>query len=212
MVAHVGLWFGDNLMTRIFFGALAIASSFATGAMAADLPVKAPPMPVAIFNWTGFYIGGNVGGSWGREHDDGSVTGTQSVQVFRTAGPTPVGGPVGSRQVWRRFGDGDGGDEPAEYTCAEFQHRDDDDAHIGVQHPLHRQHRAGGCKLQMGRPGGCEILTRNAISESKARPRAGPLSCSGAFAPGKIGIPLALIGLALVLGSKAEDIFRLSSR
>ncbi|WP_202988769.1 outer membrane protein [Bradyrhizobium campsiandrae] len=32
--------------------------------MAADLPVKAPPMVAApIFNWTGFYIGGFVGGA-----------------------------------------------------------------------------------------------------------------------------------------------------
>jgi outer membrane immunogenic protein len=53
-------------MKRIFVGALAIASTFATAAMAADLPVKAPPLPVAIYNWTGFYVGGNVGYSWGR--------------------------------------------------------------------------------------------------------------------------------------------------
>jgi outer membrane immunogenic protein len=36
-----------------------------SGAFAADLPVKAPVMaPIAIYNWTGFYIGGNVGGVW----------------------------------------------------------------------------------------------------------------------------------------------------
>jgi outer membrane immunogenic protein len=38
--------------------------------MAADLPVKAPvvaPVVVApIYNWNGIYIGGNVGGGWGR--------------------------------------------------------------------------------------------------------------------------------------------------
>lgn len=35
-------------------------------AFAADLPMKAPPMvaPVAVYNWTGFYIGGHVGGGW----------------------------------------------------------------------------------------------------------------------------------------------------
>jgi outer membrane immunogenic protein len=34
-------------------------------AAAANLPVKAPPLPVAaVYNWTGFYVGGNVGGSW----------------------------------------------------------------------------------------------------------------------------------------------------
>jgi outer membrane immunogenic protein len=37
-------------------------------AMAADLPVKARPMApvVTAYNWTGCYIGGNVGGKWVR--------------------------------------------------------------------------------------------------------------------------------------------------
>jgi len=44
--------------------AAAIASiSYAGAASAADLPVKAPPPPPPIFNWTGFYIGGFVGGA-----------------------------------------------------------------------------------------------------------------------------------------------------
>jgi outer membrane immunogenic protein len=35
-------------------------------AMAADMPVKAPvPVPVEEYNWSGFYIGGFVGGVWG---------------------------------------------------------------------------------------------------------------------------------------------------
>ena len=43
--------------------ALLVAAS--SGAFAADLPVKAPYMaPIALYNWTGFYIGGNVGGAW----------------------------------------------------------------------------------------------------------------------------------------------------
>jgi outer membrane immunogenic protein len=33
---------------------------------AADLPVKARPPVVAVYNWTGFYVGGNIGYSWGR--------------------------------------------------------------------------------------------------------------------------------------------------
>jgi len=44
----------------------AIASIVTTGAMAADLPVKAPPMVAPVWNWTGFYIGANGGYSWGR--------------------------------------------------------------------------------------------------------------------------------------------------
>ncbi|HKY09416.1 MAG TPA: outer membrane protein [Candidatus Binatia bacterium] len=38
---------------------------FASGALAADMPVKARPIAAApAFNWTGFYIGGNVGAAW----------------------------------------------------------------------------------------------------------------------------------------------------
>jgi outer membrane immunogenic protein len=46
-------------------GALALSI---TAANAADLPVKAPayvPPPVAIYNWTGFYVGVNAGYGWG---------------------------------------------------------------------------------------------------------------------------------------------------
>src|SRR6516162_1303083 len=34
---------------------------------AADLSVKAPPPPpLPVFSWTGFYVGGNIGGAWSR--------------------------------------------------------------------------------------------------------------------------------------------------
>jgi outer membrane immunogenic protein len=37
-------------------------------ASAADLPLKAPPMPAAVvYNWTGFYAGGEFGGGWATE-------------------------------------------------------------------------------------------------------------------------------------------------
>ena len=44
------------------FGAVA-----AIPAVAADMPVKARPAPavVAVYNWTGFYIGGQIGYGWG---------------------------------------------------------------------------------------------------------------------------------------------------
>jgi outer membrane immunogenic protein len=52
-------------MRRVLLG-IAIASILTSGAMAADLPVKAPPMVAPVYNWTGFYIGVNGGYSWGR--------------------------------------------------------------------------------------------------------------------------------------------------
>jgi outer membrane immunogenic protein len=80
-------------MKRILIGSAAALTLFtATGALAADLPAKvytkAPVVGAIVYDWTGFYIGGNVGYSWGRERTDGNLTGTQNVSVFRTAGPT----------------------------------------------------------------------------------------------------------------------------
>jgi outer membrane immunogenic protein len=43
-------------------------------ASAADMAVKAPPPPVVVYNWTGFYIGGDVGGAWGRDNVTHSTT------------------------------------------------------------------------------------------------------------------------------------------
>jgi outer membrane immunogenic protein len=59
-------------MKRTFIQVATVASLLTTSAMAADLAprtyTKAPPMVVAIYDWTGFYVGGNVGYSWGRSN------------------------------------------------------------------------------------------------------------------------------------------------
>jgi outer membrane immunogenic protein len=47
---------------RLLAGA-AIAAIMAGSAFAADMPLKAPP-PVLAYDWSGFYIGGFVGGGW----------------------------------------------------------------------------------------------------------------------------------------------------
>jgi outer membrane immunogenic protein len=54
-------------MSKFSFATIATALAFTGSAYAADLPVKAPPMiaPVAP-SWTGWYIGVNGGGVWGR--------------------------------------------------------------------------------------------------------------------------------------------------
>jgi outer membrane immunogenic protein len=50
-------------MKKIVRGLTAIAALCVTPAMAADMAVKAPPAPVAApaYNWSGCYIGGNLG-------------------------------------------------------------------------------------------------------------------------------------------------------
>ena len=61
-------------MRRLVF-ALALSASVGSGAVAADVPTVAPvpppvyspvylPAPPLIYNWTGFYIGGNLGAGW----------------------------------------------------------------------------------------------------------------------------------------------------
>lgn len=40
--------------------------AFASGASAADMPVKAP-VKAPLYNWSGFYIGGNAGYGWARD-------------------------------------------------------------------------------------------------------------------------------------------------
>jgi outer membrane immunogenic protein len=62
------------------------ASALATAASAADLPVPAttyvaPAYRPAIYDWTGFYIGANVGGDWG----NATIT-TSTTTAFQPAG------------------------------------------------------------------------------------------------------------------------------
>jgi outer membrane immunogenic protein len=50
---------------RFFIGSLALAAMIAGPAMAADMPVKAKaPPPLAVYDWSGVYVGFNVGGTW----------------------------------------------------------------------------------------------------------------------------------------------------
>jgi outer membrane immunogenic protein len=66
---------GERILTgapikHSVIGIAAVASLLTTSALAADMaaPVytKAPVIPVVVYDWTGFYIGGNIGYSWDR--------------------------------------------------------------------------------------------------------------------------------------------------
>jgi outer membrane immunogenic protein len=48
-----------------FLAGAATAAVMAGSAFAADMPLKAPP-PVLAYDWSGFYIGGVIGGAWTR--------------------------------------------------------------------------------------------------------------------------------------------------
>src|SRR5229473_6174502 len=56
---------GLTLASAISLGSLGLGA-----ASAADMALKARPVPVvAVYNWSGCYIGGNIGGKWARTGD-----------------------------------------------------------------------------------------------------------------------------------------------
>ena len=93
-----------RLKARTCVAALVSAMWMTGAASAADLPArmvtKAPPPPPPMYNWTGFYIGANVGGSWGR----------QDVSLVTAAGAltngNDINGVIGGGQIgynWQGF-------------------------------------------------------------------------------------------------------------
>lgn len=100
-------------MKRTLITSAAIASLLAaTNALAADLPVKVPVAVAAVYDWTGFYIGTNLGYSWGRGSTDGNLTRTSLVVVavvppvvLPLFGRADVNGFIGGGQLgynWQR--------------------------------------------------------------------------------------------------------------
>jgi outer membrane immunogenic protein len=78
---------------NIILGAVAALVLGPTAALAADLPVKAPP-PVVIYDWTGFYIGGSAGGSLGGSNHVDPFGQNLTQEGFRVQGGL-VGGTLG---------------------------------------------------------------------------------------------------------------------
>jgi outer membrane immunogenic protein len=65
-------------MKELFLATTGILALAAGSACAADLarPVyKAAPPPAPVYSWSGFYVGANVGYSWGQAKNDVSVAG-----------------------------------------------------------------------------------------------------------------------------------------
>ena len=65
-------------MRKLLLGSLALLALGAGGsALAADvrLPTFKAPPPVAVYSWTGFYVGGNIGYSWGKADTDVAIPG-----------------------------------------------------------------------------------------------------------------------------------------
>jgi outer membrane immunogenic protein len=89
------------LMRRLPVALLPIISAIACTqlASAADLAVKAPavaPANAPLPNWTGFYVGGNVGGAWSKT-DWTFFNGGNSEAFSHNASSWIAGGQIGYR-------------------------------------------------------------------------------------------------------------------
>jgi outer membrane immunogenic protein len=60
-------------MRQLLLSVVSVVTLSAVQAMAADMPLRAPPVPV--FSWQGCYIGGQGGWNWGRSRHDGFAPG-----------------------------------------------------------------------------------------------------------------------------------------
>jgi outer membrane immunogenic protein len=91
-------------MRRLLFAGILVAGivvasvgAFVQIAAAADMTVKAAPAPPPpVYSWTGFYIGGNVGASWGNADIDSNA---DPVKVTTNIGSVTIPGFVGSKSV-----------------------------------------------------------------------------------------------------------------
>lgn len=95
----------SKLLSSLAGAAFCLAAS--GFAFAADMPVNAPP---PVYSWTGWYVGGNVGYSWGNAHTDtaGSATSisapvglpfTNPPVAFANSQTQPLVGVIGGGQV-----------------------------------------------------------------------------------------------------------------
>ena len=90
-------------MKRVLFGlAGALALSMSMPANAADLAArpytKAPVMPVAVYNWTGFYVGGHIGWGWGEIDNISAAPGTAAFPTGTPFNRTSSDGFLGGLQ------------------------------------------------------------------------------------------------------------------
>jgi len=72
---------GDGVMKRLLVAGAALAANWIVPALAADMPLKAPVLPVALWEWTGCYIGAEGGANWGRTHNVDITTGFVGLTV-----------------------------------------------------------------------------------------------------------------------------------
>lgn len=83
---------------KCMFAVAAAAAFSISSATAADLAVKAP-QAAAIYDWTGFYIGGHAGYGWGNLRSTATATGGAFPSVNVNAPSTKPDGGFGGGQI-----------------------------------------------------------------------------------------------------------------
>ncbi|MGY2905092.1 outer membrane protein [Bradyrhizobium sp. URHC0002] len=91
----------SSIFKAIAASALAamVATSAASAADLAARPYTKAPLLEPIYNWTGFYIGGNVGYSWGRSSDTSTLTNGAGTVLFTSADRANMDGVIGGGQI-----------------------------------------------------------------------------------------------------------------
>ncbi len=80
------------MRNNILFAVAGAACIISQHSSAADMPVKAPPVS-AIYDWSGFYVGGHVGA--GRGHKVWTVPGTPTTRIDHDVSGFLGGGQIG---------------------------------------------------------------------------------------------------------------------
>jgi outer membrane immunogenic protein len=93
-------------MKRLFVGSLALAAMIAAPALAADLPVKVKAPPVTYYDWSGVYVGFNVGGVWShvdRFYPNFALVGLVPQTFTSRSNDTIYGFHAGAQGQWDRW-------------------------------------------------------------------------------------------------------------
>jgi outer membrane immunogenic protein len=90
-------WSRGIVMKKLILSTVAVL--FAMPAFAADMALKAPPPPAPVYDWTGGYVGLNLGGSWGRASS--TITGTNAFSglPFAVTSSSNMNGILGGGQI-----------------------------------------------------------------------------------------------------------------
>ena len=90
-------------MRKLLIGSVALMAMVAAPAMAGDLrPTKKPlymQAPVPVFTWSGFYIGGNIGYSWGHSESTLSFLDAGGGLLSASGDTFQMNGVIGGAQI-----------------------------------------------------------------------------------------------------------------